>query len=277
MATVYDSSRQSSDEAQSPPTVRLRFDPPHGELPILARIPDISELLAAAASEHDDTSPDCQQSDDALAVVAESATLASEVVAESIAIPVPIPQDRHDAEPRTAAAGSTVIPPPRFAQHRRERDRSLVQRALAVPSRVPDGVFWSTVCGVLLLVAVIVWFNRDTHEAQLPDGWENGQALTDSDLQPPEVIAPPTYTDPTNNAPNVEQHAPSVAEQRNAAEAAGPTLADPNVSSYDEATADEASPQQPPDDSRPGMARLQGIIEKPDMRATNDRTESRVY
>ncbi|MEX1222996.1 MAG: hypothetical protein WEA31_00485 [Pirellulales bacterium] len=318
MATVQDSQAKDATEARPKPAARFRIDPPHTSLPLLARIPDVSEVLAGAVAEWDE--PD--QSTEPLATVecdesecdeAECDEAAAErqlakppsrekrpphseqagPCAETAPPKAPVPDDSVSDAPlqminevadpsATEPSPSRAVPSgPRFSRRQRDQDRSLVQKALSLPSHVPDGVFWSTVCGVLLLVAVIVWFNRDTTEARLPEGWENGQSITDSALHPPEVILPPTYSEPTHSTPSFQQHAPSVADQQPDPRTDGPTLADPSNATYpsdrQETGRDGEVNQTPPDTGRPGVARLQGIIEKPDLRATHDGTESRIY
>lgn len=318
MATVHDTQANDAAETQPGPSARFRIDPPHTSLPLLARIPDVSEVLAGAVAEWDEADRPTEPSAAAKSDEAESDGAAAEAPsAEPRSVETRPPRSQHAesyaartspekpapdesvADGRVAAAPLHVVeevspataaepnltrtgpPAPRFLRRPRDQDRSLVQKALSLPSHVPDGVFWSTVCCVLLLVAVIVWFNRDTTEARLPDGWENGQTLTDGALQPPEVIVPPTYSDPTHSMPSFQQHSPSVADQQPDPRIDGPTLADPNSATYPSERKDTAQDgdanQTPPDNGRPGVARLQGIIEKPDQRATHDGTESRLY
>ncbi len=323
MATVQDSQAKDASEARPKPAARFRIDPPHTSLPLLARIPDVSEVLAGAVAqwdepdqpaepiatvEYDETEcaeTECAETeyDEAAAERqsakppskekrpphseqagprAETAPPKAPVPDESLSdAPLQVINEGADASATQPSPSRTVPSGPRFSRRQRDQDRSLVQKALSLPSHVPDGVFWSTVCGVLLLVAVIVWFNRDTTEARLPEGWENGQSITDSALHPPEVILPPTYSEPTHSEPSFQQHAPSVADQQPDPRPQGPTLADPNNATYpfdrQETSRDGEANETPPDTGRPGVARLQGIIEKPDLRATHDGTESRLY
>jgi len=278
MATVQPARATPADEDKSGSATAYRFDPPHTDLPLLARIPDVSEVLAGATEAEESTQP--QVEDEPVAETAETVPPAAEEMASAPPVTKPIAPE---IEPIDAVERDST--PASHSRGRRPANRSAVQRALALPSKVSDGLFWSAVAGMLLLAGAMLWFNSDNGgEAKLPEGWESSQQITETPAAPATAesnwveVKQPTADPTESNAP-----AAVAAEYPDSPQPAGPTLADPSVTNYQQADPPATTSREPferetpPDAARPGMARLQGIIEKPDMRATNDRTESRLY